>query len=105
MTGILHADPDALDAAAGRLAAASSAVRHLHEHPGVLRGRALDGGDPELAVALVALADSWRDGLDAVADEAYRWSRLLASAAGCYRGVEQQVRTSWVTGWVGGTQR
>ncbi|GAA4355741.1 hypothetical protein [Angustibacter luteus] len=88
--------PAVLEAEASRLEAAAHAVRDLREHPGVLRGRALDSGDDELAAALVGFASAWQDGLDRVASQATRWALVMRTARDTYLRTEHAVASmSW----------
>jgi hypothetical protein len=82
-------DPRSLDDTALRLAAATRAIDDLRRHPGVLRGRAADTGDSELAAAVVHLASAWGWGLETLGAEARRWSALLQSVASTYRQADR----------------
>jgi hypothetical protein len=79
------ADLGSLDETALRLTAAARAVDDLRDHPGVLRGRALDLADDELATAVVDLAIAWDWGLQGLAAETRRWAALVTCAADAYR--------------------
>jgi hypothetical protein len=80
--------PAALETEASRLDAAAHGIRDLRDHPGVLRGRALDCGDDELAAALVGFASAWQEGLDRVAAEATRWALVMRAARDTYLQTE-----------------
>ena len=92
--------PDAMEAQAQRLERAAHAVHELREHPGVVRGRAHDCGDGELADALVGFAQAWSQGLADLAAQATRWQVLLRTAAELYQTTEQSAARSGPASWV-----
>jgi hypothetical protein len=63
--------------------------RRLLEHPGVVRGRAQDGGNDDLRDAAVLLADRWQWGLQVLLDEATTLLHDLRSASLLYDAVER----------------
>ncbi|GMA89176.1 hypothetical protein GCM10025868_44260 [Angustibacter aerolatus] len=65
-------DLEALQAVSARLLAAADAARDLSRHPGVVRGRAADGGDDALRDAAVHFADRWSWALDRASYDARR---------------------------------
>jgi hypothetical protein len=85
---------DELESNAERMERAALAVRDLRGHPGVLRGRAADCGDDELAAALVGFAGAWDEGLADVAAQATRWQVLLRATVGGYLAAERALLTS-----------
>ena len=80
--------PEQLRAVADQVARAAAVVRALHEHPGVLAGRAADAGDDDLASALVELASRWDEGWAVVGAEADRWAALIQAVAGTYAAAD-----------------
>lgn len=84
----------ALDELCRALESATARGRQLLQHPGVVRGRAQDGGDDELRDAAVLFADRWQWALQAMVDDAEALLGDLRSAALLYDEVE---RTSVLT--------
>jgi hypothetical protein len=72
------------------LQSAVSAARQVQEHPGVVRGRAQDGGWPPLRDAAAELADRWEWSLGSLADDADRVAALLQLAVDRYVEAERQ---------------
>jgi hypothetical protein len=91
MSAGFGADAMSLEETAQRLAQAASVVRDLRDHAGVVRGRAADAGDEELAAAIVAFAQSWQWGLEVVGAEADRWAVAVRAVARTYRELETDV--------------
>lgn len=85
-------DPASLEQTGLTLTAAARAVDELRGHPGVLRGRAADAGDPALAQAIIDLASTWGWGLERLADEARRWGTLLQTAGSLYTQADRPGR-------------
>ncbi|GAB3690523.1 hypothetical protein [Angustibacter aerolatus] len=84
-------DLEALQAVSARLLAAADAARDLSRHPGVVRGRAADGGDDALRDAAVHFADRWSWALDRASYDARRIGELLGAAVDTYRRTERLV--------------
>lgn len=74
--------------AAAALARAAEVARSLVEHPGVVRGRAHDGGDELLAAAGAQFADRWQHGLRLMSAHSQRMADALRLAADTYDRVE-----------------
>lgn len=86
------------DALAGAVKA-STAVVH---HPGVVRGRAQDGGDPALRDAAELFADRWEYGLRLMAADGQRMVDVLRLTADTYDRADAAVaaRDRALAAWV-----
>jgi hypothetical protein len=93
-TGI-DVDVDSVLALAAGLDAAARAAADLHDHPGVVAGRAADCGDDELASAVVALARAWDDGLAVLRGQLTFWAGAAEHAAQTYTQVEGRTLASF----------
>lgn len=79
---------------ADRLTAAADASRAVVEHPGVVRGRAQDGGADVLRDAGERFADRWQYGLRVMSADAQRVVDLLRVVADSYDQADAAVAAS-----------
>ncbi len=84
-----HVRTSALDQLCTDLQRAVDQGRQLLEHPGVVRGRAQDGGDEDLRDAAVLLADRWQWGLQVLVDDAETLLHDVRAATLVYDQVER----------------
>lgn len=68
----------------GHLRGGARAAFDLVEHPGVVRGRAGDGGDPVLREAAELFAQRWQHGLALMGADARRLADVLQLVAETY---------------------
>ncbi len=80
---------------AGMVAAAADAAKAVVEHPGVVRGRAQDGGDDDLRDQAARFADRWEHGLRLMAAQAQRMADALRLAADTYDQAERASAAAW----------
>ncbi|HEX3005952.1 MAG TPA: hypothetical protein VHO27_17200 [Angustibacter sp.] len=88
---VISVDLASLEALRGSLREAARGIEALREHPGVVRARAADTGDPGLAAAAVDVATSWEWGLELLGGELRRWDALLGVAASAYQDSDGSV--------------
>lgn len=91
---VVAVDLACLDELRGRLRAAAAGIEALREHPGAVRARAADTGDPRLATAVVDVATAWGWGLEVLGGELRRWDALLGLAASAYQVSDRSVLTA-----------
>lgn len=90
-------DPGRLRETADRLQRAVTAARAVAEHPGVVRGRAQDGGCEQLRDAADRFARRWEHGARLLADDLGRTRDVLLLVADTYVAAEEVTARS--LGW------
>ncbi|MGN6612021.1 MAG: hypothetical protein ACTHLJ_09615 [Angustibacter sp.] len=88
---VISVDLASLDALRASLREAARGIDDLREHPGAVRARAADTGDPRLAQAVVDVATAWGWGLELLGGELRRWEALLNVAVSAYQRSDHSV--------------
>lgn len=85
-----------------QLTAAAEASRAVVAHPGVVRGRAQDGGADVLRDAGARFADRWHHGLRLMSAETQRIADQLTMVADTYDQAEAQrvAMLAWCRKWL-----
>lgn len=92
--GRFHVQTAQLHEICGHLAGAARACADLLAHPGALRGRASDGGDPQLRAAAELFAQRWQDGLQVMGADAGRLADALRLVAQTYERADAAVTSA-----------
>ncbi len=100
-------DPERLRQAAEQLGRAAAAANAVVDHPGVVRGRAQDGGCVQLRDAAARFARRWEHGLSLLADDLGRSRDVLMMVVTNYEAADDVASRSfsWAPGSRGGVQR